>query len=417
VAVSTAEINSIAGNRARARVVALCFVAQNCAVGIPFASFGPMLASTEQHFGVSRTVASSGMSLIMLAMGGLTPVLGALLRRGSVRTGMIVGALLSAVGYWGLAILHSFTLALVMFALIGAGALLTAVIGPLVIINRWFDSDRAKVLSFVNLPIALFLTPYIVARLLPVYGRFAILGTIGTVFLLLAPLLLLLRDRPLCRSPEPVVKSGTALEGPRVGSAFIFKEPAFWLLSIGIGIMVGAGTAYVVHIVPFGMERHMSLPAASAVLSAYSGAGIVGTLLFGWIADRLGPPNALAISAACQTALWWTLLQVNDSWLYLVSALMGACLVPAVALLGAALSRLFDAGAVGRAVGYSYSVKLPFIFVFAPAMGRLFDMSGGYRMPFLLTSGLMVLSTALFLLMSLTVSRSTRSGAHARIRG
>ena len=86
------------------RVVLLCFLAQNLAMGFAFGSFGPLLASTEQHFGVTRTVATTGMSLILLAIGGLSPLLGGLLQKVSVRSAMIGGAALSALGYWGLAL-------------------------------------------------------------------------------------------------------------------------------------------------------------------------------------------------------------------------------------------------------------------------------------------------------------------------
>jgi cyanate permease len=383
--------------------VALCFLAQNCAMGFAFGSFGPLLASSEAHFGVSRTVASTGMSLIMLAIGGLAPFLGSLLQRHSVRAAMIAGALLSAMGYWGLAVLHSFALGLVMYALIGTGVSLTAILGPLILISRWFEANRARMLSLVNLPLALFVTPYLIARMLPEQGRCAILGSIGTTFLLLAPLLLLLVEQPPSGNAQPRSSTANAPVATSGSAATILRKPAFWLLSIGIGIMAGAGSAYMVHIVPFGIERQMSLPAAAALLSVYSGAGIFGTLLFGWIADRLGPPSALVISASCQAVLWWSLLQVNGAQLYLVAALLGVCVVPLTTLHGAALSRVFGAAAVGRATGYSYLVKLPFIFSFAPAMGRIFDVFGGYHTPFLLTAGLMVLSSASFYLMKLSL--------------
>jgi MFS family permease len=385
----------------RTRTLALCFVAQNCGMGLCFGSFGPLLASTEQQFGVSRTLASTGMSLVLLAIGGLSPVFGALLQRRSIRDAMIVGALVSAFGYWGLALLHSFVPALLMYGLIGTGVCLTAILGPLVLISRWFETNRGRALSLVNLPIMLFVTPYVVARLLPDYGRFAILGTIGSIFLLLAPLLLLLVDHPT--RPDKAGSAAVLRTAAANDTATILKQPAFWLLSFGIGIMAGAGVAYVVHIVPFGRESHMSLPAASALLSIYSGAGICGTLVFGWIVDRLGPPTALLLSAACQALLWWSLLQVTGGALYLVSALLGVCLVPLTTLHGSALSKLFGPRLVARATGYSYLIKLPFIFFVAPTIGGLFERFGGYRTPFLIVSLAMVISAASFYLMRLSV--------------
>lgn len=132
----------------------------------------------------------------MLAVGGLSPLLGGLLQKMSVRSAMIGGAALSAVAYLGLAVLPSFGLALLMFGFIGTGVSILAVLGPLTLIKRWFASDQAKVLSIVNLPIALFVTPFTVAELLPEYGRFAILGGIATIFLLLICVLMLIVEDP-----------------------------------------------------------------------------------------------------------------------------------------------------------------------------------------------------------------------------
>jgi len=382
-------------------------------MGFCFGSFGPLLASTEQQFGVSRTVASTGMSLVLLAIGGLSPVIGALLQRRSIRHAMIVGALLSAFGYWGLALLHSFVPALLMYGLIGTGVCLTAILGPLVLVSRWFEKNRGRALSLVNLPIMLFVTPYVVARLLPGYGRFAILGTIGSMFLILALLLLLLVDHPT--RPGKAGSTAVLRAASASDTATILKQPAFWLLSLGIGIMAGAGVAYVVHIVPFGGESHLSLPAASALLSVYSGAGIFGTLVFGWVVDRLGPPTALVISAACQAVLWWSLLQVTGGALYLLAALLGVCMVPLTTLHGSALSKLFGPRLVARATGYSYLIKLPFIFFVAPAIGALFDKFGGYRTPFLIVALAMVVSAASFYLMRLSLRRSSRALANTQV--
>ena len=367
-------------------------------MGMAFGTFGPMLASTEKHFGVSRAVAATGMSLITLAIGGLSPVLGSLLQRIPVRRAMIAGALASATGYWGLAFLESFKLALVMYGLIGVGICLAAILGPLVLVNRWFTANRAKVLSLVNLPIVLFLTPYIVAVLLPIYGRFAILAAIGTLFLLMAPLLLLLVERPHVEAGAStggdLPERSTPATGERIGG--ILRNPAFWLVSLGIGVVAGSGTAFVVHIVPFGMERTMSLQSASALLSIYSGCGILGTLMMGWLADRIGPPAALVIAATIMAMLWWVLLQVSGAPLYLVAALVGVFGVPVVTLHGAALSSMFSVSALSRAMGLSYSIKLPFIFSFAPVVGLLFDRTGSYRLPFLIIATSLALAAVCF---------------------
>lgn len=389
------------------RVVLPCFLAQTLAAGFAFGSFGPLLASTEQHFGVTRTVAATGMSLIMLAVGGLAPLLGGVLQKVSVRNAMICGAVLSAVGYLGLALLSSFGLALVMYGLIGTGVILLAILGPLTLISRWFKSGQGKVLSIVNLPIALFLTPFIIGELLPEYGRFAVLGGITTIFLLLIPALLLIVEDPVRIGQAP---RGTEMDPGGAAAQVtindrplsmreILASPPFWLLSIVIGVMSGSGTAFLVHIVPFGMERDLSLQTASGLLSVYAGAGIIGTLLIGWITDRIGPPSSLVLTTLCQALVWWGLWHVAGLPLFALAAIIGMCVVPVTTLHGAALSKLVGSASISRAMGISYAITLPFIFSYAPLIGFLFDKTGGYRLPFLMTAGILGIASLCSVLM------------------
>jgi predicted MFS family arabinose efflux permease len=189
----------------------------------------------------------------------------------------------------------------------------------------------------------------------------------------------------------------------------LLSSPPFWLLSLAIGVMAGSGTAFVVHIVPFGMERDMTLQSASGLLSTYAGAGIIGTLLFGTIADRIGPPSALVLTTFCQALLWWGLLHVTGAPLYLLAGLLGICVVPLTTLHGAALSELVGPANISRAMGVSYAIKLPFIFTFAPFVSFLFDRAGGYRVPFLVTSATLVVACLFFLMMVFAVRKQGRS--------
>jgi len=394
------------------KVVLLCALAQNCTMGFAFGSFGPLLSSTEEHFGVSRSVATMGMSVIMLAIGGLSPFLGNLLQRLSVRVGMSLGIFLSGAGYWGLALTNSFSVALAMFALIGIGTCLASILGPLTLVSRWFKENRGKMLSLINLPILMFFTPYLVAWLLPEVGRFSLLGGLGTVCLLLVALMQLLVEHPTVTTQSSTLGAQQAV-APAETQVSIFKRSSFWLLSLGIGIMAGSGTAFVVHIVPFGISKDLTLQAASGLLSVYAAAGIAGTLLFGWLCDRIGPPTALVISAASQALLWWGFPHAEGASLYMLAAVLGICIVPLVMLHGAAISQMFDAATVSRAMGYSYSIKLPFIFGFAPGMGLLFERFGNYDLPFLLTAILLATAGVFFYLM-LQILRRRRPVVSAR---
>src|SRR5262249_54902156 len=119
------------------RVLLPCWAAQSLSTSFSFGSFGPLLGATEAHFHISRTAAAAGMSCMYLAMGLLSPMLGGLLQRVSVRTTMFVGAIVSALGYFGLALMPTYPLALLMYPLIGAGVIILSILGPTTLVSRW----------------------------------------------------------------------------------------------------------------------------------------------------------------------------------------------------------------------------------------------------------------------------------------
>lgn len=375
----------------RGRTMLLCFLAQNMTTGIAYGSFGPLLGANGAHFGVGRGVAASGMSFINLAIGLLSPVAGGLLKRLSVRTAMMLGAALSATGYGILALADVFPLAAMAYAMIGAGVSLTALLGPLTLVGRWHERNRGKMLSVVNLPLGTFVCPFLVAELLPWLGRLKVLAGMGVLFIVLAGLLAFIAEHP--RSPHLNGATGEQTDAPMAGP--ILWTAPFWLLSLGIGVVAGTITAFLVHVVPFGIGRGMTLPAASSLISTHAAAGIAGTLFFGWIADTIGPVKTLILSAALQAILWWTLLQVGGVLYWPVVALLGLCAMPQPTLHGAAMTALFGPRAV-RALGMSFAIKLPFLFGFAPLVGVLYDGSGGYRVPFVMCAAALMAAVGLF---------------------
>lgn len=385
------------------KIVGRCLLAQNLATGLAFGSFGPMLLSTEQHFGVSRTTATFGMSVTTATMGLSSPLLGGLLDRFPVRLTMAVGALCSAMGFAGLALLPSFGLALPMYALIGIGVCLLSILGPVALVNRWFADGRGKMLGIINLPIVVFVLPFILAAALPLWGRSAALLVMAGLFLLFIPLLLTMAETPqdIGEKPWRAASDERALatvptDGGRRPAAGILRMPEFWLLSLGVGIVTGSTTAFVVHIVPYGIHNGLTAEASAALMSIYAGSGLFGALLLGWVVDRLGGAATLGITAALQAILWLTMPQTSGLVLYLAAAMLGIVAVPINVLHQSALSELIDPSGIGRALGISYALKLPFIFAFAPLASFLFETSGGYHVPFWVMGSALFVAASLF---------------------
>lgn len=398
---------------ARLTTVAGCFLAQNFVMGTAYGSFGPLLTTMQADLGVSRAVASMGMSIVTLALALVAAVAGGVMQRFRTRDVMLAGVAVSAAAYLGLAATTNFLLALLFYALIGIGVALGAILAPLALTTRWISGGRGKALAIVNLPVVLFTCPFLIGMALPVIGRRALLLAIAGALLALLPLLLaLVRERPGSGAGAGAeAPAGMPQSAEPAPTAEILGNAGFWLVSLGIGLMAGCGIVFVVHIAPFGTSEGLPLRTATALLSIYAGAGLLGTPLFGWLADRLGPPAALILSGGVQAMGWALLLAVQGPALLLVAALLGVCCTPLVTLHGASLTALFGHATVARAMGYSYLCKLPFIFGFGPLAGAMFDATGDYHMPFLLCSGLMLCATLCFCALALVSRQPARAQA------
>lgn len=387
-------------------MVALCFLAHNCAMGFVFGSFGGLVATMQSQFGIGRATAASAMSLLTLAMGVSSPFIGAVLQKSSIRLGQFAGLILCGLGFWGLALVPYFPAVLALYALIGVGVSTAAVIGPVTLISRWYDAGRGKALSVVMLPIFKFITPMIIGVSLPIFGHVAILGGMGTICLAAAALMLFIIDTP----PNPVNSYSVNMEAANrdslsdrssdreISAGSLLKDPLFWLVSISIGLIAGAGTVFTVHAIPFGVEGTMSPERAALFFSAYAAAGVPGVLFMGWLIDRIGPIPAITANLVLQAFLWWGLSQFSGNSLFLMSALLGLSTTPIFALHGAAFSLLFGPANVSRAMGLSYSIKLPFIFFMAPLIGYLYERSRSYQMPFIYMAFALAIAAALSML-------------------
>jgi len=386
-------------------MVLLAFLCFNSALGIIYGSFGPLLVTTEEHFGISRAEASTGLSMWSLAFGLCAPLGGSAVERFSVRKVMLCGAILNAVGYIGLAIAPFFALTFPMFILIGAGCILLSGPPAFTLISRWFIAGRARALAVMTLPIFMFTFPYIISQALPIIGRSMIYIGLGILFIILMPAIFFIVDRPEHAGQQARLHEETSsktrgqstdIDVPTLTSRQILLNRDFWVLYAAVVIMFDSGTIYLVHIVPFGITRGMPLQDASVLISLFSASGIIGNLLFGWMADRIGPAAALAINAATQGILWCATLYVSEAALYMVSALMGLCCVSMVMLNGAAHATIFGTANVGKAMGFNYLLRMPVIFIGAPLVGYAYDKTKHYDVPFIVLSTLLALSCGAF---------------------
>lgn len=358
------------------RMAAIAFVAQNAGVGFMFGSFGLLLEPVEAKLGVARDTSSLGMALVMLGMALCAPLVGALSARISLRVLMMAGAVMSAAGYALLAVTDTVAAYLAAYGLlVGPGLALVATVSPATLVTRWFDQGRGRALGLVHMPIMVAAMPLACAAVLASAGLAATYMMLaGGMALLLLPLLAVV-DRP------PVVAEAAAQDAGAGGLSekALLQQPSFWALTLAAAAISTGGTLLVTHVAPMVGGWGFDVAEGATLLSVMALAGIAGSLLFGWVADRLGGAITLAINCINQGLLWAVLvLEPSFPVMLVLIALIGVHAAAITATFGLALSQRFGAASFGRAFGLSSLLTLPFLVAGVPVGAWFYVNTGSY---------------------------------------
>jgi MFS family permease len=367
----------------------LAWLAQNAAIGLTFGVYGTLITSFERIYGVNRSVSTLGISLVLLAFALVGPVAGSLLHRFSIKTAMIAGACLSAIGYGLVSSATSMTSVLICYGLlIGPGAALLGGMLPSALVSNWYEAGRGRALGIVNMPLLVAVAPVASSWILVQWGLATVFVALAIMMLCLIPLLFLIIDHPDKKGLLPVGSRdhdrGSAQEAkPALLNYGSLVRTPIYLGIVLLGCVLAAGGSTMgVHIVPMAVGLGIDPGQAALLLASIGALGVLGSPLFGMITDRFGGIAALSLNAILQ-ALLWSVLLVQPSFpvLLLVSSGLGLTAGGMIASLNSTFSEYFGPANFGRAYGLFALIGLPFT-VGAPVLaGYLFATLGSYQVP------------------------------------
>lgn len=388
------------------RMVALAVCAQTCAVGLAYGVNGSIITWIQEEFHTTRTLASAGMPAILLAQALVAPLIGDLLRRSSVRSIMISGALIYATGHVALFFVQDIYLFLAVYAcMLGPGyCMLSHVVTSTLVVN-WFGGDRGQALGIANIPIALLLFPPIAAAIVLAYGARTLFLSGAVLSLAVVPLLAFIVSKP--SGPTPCPTGDAASKSPRPGSLSrqlltrqeIVRTSAFWLILLGNGIFVAAGATMAIILVPFAQSKGIALEWAAVAMSCYGFGTIIGAPIWGLVVDHAGPSRTFVVLAIIEALAWASLYFFGNTAPVIISVggLIGFCSGgAAVPLLTATIGIWVDQYNFSRVLGLIYLLKMP-LSVGGPILsGIIFDFFGNYQALLLIFIALMTVNALIF---------------------
>jgi cyanate permease len=370
-----------ANHRVAPRMATIAFLSHNLTIGCIFGSYGVLIEAIEAKMRMSRVLSSLGIPLVMLAVALSAPVIGVLVAKIRIRLLLILGALMMGVGFTALAVGRSVYVFLMVYALLlGPALALNSTMLPSTLVTRWYNVKRGRTLGIVNMPILAAGMAPAAALMLTHYGLSATYFMLAGLSALLLPIALFVIDYPPNTTDptgEYVAAEVAADPGMSVGE--LFSTARFWTLLVAFAAITSGATVLAAHVVPMAMGWGIDAARAAGLVSFSSIGGIIGSAVWGAVADRLGGARTLSILCVSGAILWTLILpQPPYAAMALLVGVMGFTSAAVVPVASVALSQLFGRGSFGRAYGVLNLVNLPFLVLGVPVAAHVYVRTGSY---------------------------------------
>jgi len=377
------------------RIVGIAAASQGLAIGTTFFAYGVFVKPLAAEFDAPRLVVVLGLTLLMLVQGVVSPFLGRALDARSVRTVMVLGALLCSVGFAGLSLATSLWQIGILFGiLIAVGSHMFGPLATSTLVANWFVQKRGRALGVtaIGASVGGLVFPVAATRLMAEYGwRGAAAVFAGVLVLFAFPLWLMIVDRPeqIGARPDgdgvgdeagpPMTSVGVDIE--HVEEDSLVRSRNFWVITAVIGLVFCPTSVMIAHLVPYATDLGFEPQEAAILMSAYAGAGIIGRLLVGFLVDRIDKRIASWSVLGVLIGGWVALvLAPSYSALLVASVGMGLGVGGIMPLWGSLTGACFGRAIFGRAMGLMTPLMLPFNLAGAPIAAYAFDRTGSYTL-------------------------------------
>ena len=377
-----------------------------------------LILPLEEDFGWSRSAITFGISLNLFLYGAVAPVAGWFLDKIGPRRVMLTSLTMLATGL----VATTFVTQLWQYwltwgVLVGLGAGGMSGVLSASVAHRWFNARRGLAVGILSsgsstgqivfIPLMLFVVAYVGWRM----GSYLLVACTATAVTLVW---LLMRDKPEDVGLEPYSERPGAQAAPVVdkpaakpeeakpaapvmGIRDAVKTPTFWLLCGVFSICGGTANGLIgTHLLPHALENGFDRLTVASAIGIMGTMNVCGTLMSGWLADRVDPRKLIAAVFTLRgLSLFYLLLVDNTAGLILFTIVYGldwfATVPPVVMIAG----QTFGKQSIGRIYGWIFLAHQVGGSAMAFAGGLLFDYVGNYNMAFF-AGGWMGLMAAAF---------------------
>lgn len=305
------------------RVVAGAFVGMVMANGFFTYAFTILVNPIRAEFGASLEQVMYSLTLGTLGGLFLSPVIGTMIDRYSVRHIMSLGGLITVAGLYGMAQAQSILAFNIIFGITMSLSLGTmSTMTGSAVVSRWFTGNRGKALGVAAMGTSVggMLFPALLTFWVESVGwRGAVQNTaLLTLFVVTPFMWLTIRNRPqdLGLQPAQMPQADTA-PSPEATAALtmpqIIRMRSFWLIGLSMGLVFASFATMLANLSPYAARLGVSDGAISTMIAVLSLAGLAGKLVFGAAADRINLKYGLW-SAHCLLLIAFSLLLLEPPY-------------------------------------------------------------------------------------------------------
>jgi MFS family permease len=389
-------------------IVAAGFIIQAVGVGAMF-TYGVFFKELQAEFGWSRAAISGASSLAFLMMGLVGVIAGRMNDRIGPKIIIVASGISLGIGYLLMSRLQSlWQLYLIYGMLVGIGFSTHDVI-TLSTVARWFIKRRGMMSGIVKVGTGSgqFLVPLIATSFIAAYGwrnSYLIIGAVALViFVAVAQILSrdpqsigLLPDGDSNESCDNCNRSPEESLTLRAAA----RTRQFWILCIAEFAIFFCLLTVIVHIVPHAMDLELTPPTAVGVLSTIGCASMLGRIVIGTANDKIGGKRSLVICfILLLCGLFW-LHAASEAWmLFFFAVIYGFAHGGFFTVISPTIAEFFGTGSHGVLFGIILASGTMGGAAGPLMAGYTFDVTGSYRIAFLILTLLAVIGFILITLL------------------
>jgi len=389
-------------------IVAAGFIIQAVCVGAMF-TYGVFFKEFQAEFGWSRAAISGAASLSFLMMGLGGVIAGKMNDRIGPKVIIVASGILLGIGYLLMSRLQAlWQLYLLYGVLVGIGFSTHDVI-TLSTVARWFIRHRGMMSGIVKVGTGSgqFLVPLIATMLIAAYGwrnSYLIIGAVVLVIFVVVA-------QVLSRDPQGIglFPDGDSNEScdngnrPREESVTLraaARTGQFWIICIAEFAIFFCLLTVIVHIVPHAMDLELTPPTAVGVLSTIGFVSMLGRIVIGTANDKIGGKRSLVICFILLLCSLFWLHVASEAWmLFLFAVIYGFAHGGFFTVMSPMIAEFFGTGSHGVLFGMVLASGTLGGAAGPLMAGRAFDVTGSYRIAFLVLTLLAAIGFVLITLL------------------